>query len=996
MPVPKKCAARFRISGFLTVGSLKKYFEPEDTKFNSADIVTKQIRKFYQNFIESIRTEELKPMLPRPYSTEIKPAAKAGKMAKLVSKTFLFAILLLILPPGSLLLRQNTSFLLGEGARPLRIKSLSAPLFPHRGKLLAATPAPKKQKDLKAGGKCPWTSPYELSHFTPSRLASQVVSHMNLADILNIIGLIHVRRGYENSTIAVPQLCIPAFTLQDGPNGLSAGDGGVTQLPASLALGATFNPQDAYKYGQIVGAEAKKQQIDAVQGPNLNLVRLPEWGRAYETYGEDPYLAAALGIADVKGIQSKGIMAVAKHFTAYTEETDRINLNQKVSDRALIEIYIKPFKAVVQQANVAAIMCAYGQINGVNACSDAYTFRLLRQFGFQGIIRSDLAAVKQPTQAFNAGLDQLKPLFAPQIIIGLLLGRLHIKTLAKAAKTVLTDMFSYHLIPGPDPHNFGTDTITAQATHFSYRLAANSAVLLKNSGSLLPVDIKKIKRLSPKKTGRTKGAAPPAVAVIGADAAGQAMTAGYGGARVTSPFLVTPLRALGSYYGKYRMRIAYSSGGPDYAMLPLIKSQYLGGKSLPVKYWPKRVGKNESVFPDGYLRYSKVPPAALTANSPGVPGPHNDWNFWTAELRPPKTGLYDFSVSSVGDAWIYINKTNVFAAKGLGAPSTNMFSYYLSAKKTYRISMRWFATRTRPAPRIGFEDVTPAIRAAASLARHTKVAVVFVNCYSSEGIDRPNLNLPGADNQLISAVAKANPKTIVVLNTGGAVLMPWLKNVRSVIEAWYPGEEDGNAIRAVLSGQIDPSGHLPVTFPASVKQVFGGNPKAWPGVNGKTYFSLNNNSGLEIGYRYYQAHRLKPLFPFGYGLSYTDFSMSGLSVTQDPPLSINTGHIPLSYGNNPPLYTADLNIKNTGKLYGCTVAQIYLGFPKSAHEPPKQLAGFDRVCLASKQMSKVAISVPLSNFEIYKSGYMSVPNGNFVIYAGFSSAATNLEASVSP
>ena len=224
--------------------------------------------------------------------------------------------------------------------------------------------------------------------------------------------------------------------------------------------------------------------------------------------------------------------------------------------------------------------------------------------------------------------------------------------------------------------------------------------------------------------------------------------------------------------------------------------------------------------------------------------------------------------------------------------------------------------------------------------------------------------------------------------------MPWLNKVKSVVEAWYPGEEDGNAIRAVLSGQVDPSGHLPITFPASDSQPFDNNPKAWPGVNGKVWFSLKNGNGLEIGYRYYEAHRLKPLFPFGYGLSYTSFSMSNLTTTKDTSPNINIVRIPLSYANNPPLYTASLSVRNTGKVYGCTVAQIYLGFPQSAQEPPKQLGGFDRICLNRKHTSDISIPLPLSDFEIYKNGYMSVPNGNFMIYAGFSSATTNLKTVV--
>jgi len=836
---------------------------------------------------------------------------------------------------------------------------------------------------------CPWTSKYELAHLTPEQLAKQVVSKMNLLDMLSLVDLYHPKHSYENSTIAIPSLCIPAFTLQDGPNGLSAGDKGVTQLPASLGLGATFSTNFAYEYGKIVGQEAKKQQVDAVQGPNLNLVRVPGWGRAYETYGEDPALAAALGTANVDGIQSTHVMSVAKHFTAYTQETARISLDQQVSKRALEEIYLKPFKAVVQQANVAAIMCAYGYINNINACSDKYTFNILRQFGFTGIIRSDLTAVKQPIDAFNAGLDQIKPSAGLELIIGWLDRRLKRENLKVAAETILTQMFAYHFIPGPDPHKFGADTITPVATNFAYRLAARSVVLLQNKNNFLPLNAAKITSLyrgqQRKNTGRT-------IAVIGSDASGQAMTAGYGGARVSSPFVVTPLASLKRYFQRFHLKTLYTSGGPNSGQLPVINADLLGGKHLPQAYWPKHV-KSKIGFPsDPYLRSSSVSKYAQTASAPGPAGKNSNWDSWSAILTPDKTGVYDFSVSSIGDTWIYINGEKVFGQNGLGISFNGYFARYLVKNSPYRLEMRWFSTRSRPAPRLGMTDITPALNNAAATAKKAKVAIVFVNCFSSEGMDRDTLSLPDGENYLIDAVAKANPRTIVVLNTGGAVLMPWLHHVQAVLEAWYPGEEDGNAIRAVLSGQTDPSGRLPITFPASDSQPFANNIRAWPGVNDKVSFSVNDDNGLEIGYRYYEAHHLQPLFPFGYGLSYTTFSMSHLLTGSymSGYTNLNTANIAPSYKGGSAAYGVGLELANTGKVYGCSVVQAYLKFPASAGEPFKQLAGFSRVCLAAKQHKLVSISLPLDNFEIYQNNHFMIPKGRYGLYLGFSSETTPL------
>jgi beta-glucosidase len=252
------------------------------------------------------------------------------------------------------------------------------------------------------------------------------------------------------------------------------------------------------------------------------------------------------------------------------------------------------------------------------------------------------------------------------------------------------------------------------------------------------------------------------------------------------------------------------------------------------------------------------------------------------------------------------------------------------------------------------------IAAASAAARHSSVAIVFVSDFSEEGFDRPTLSLPSDANALILAVAKANPRTIVVLNTGGAVLMPWLANVAGVLEGWYPGEEDGAAITAVLSDAVDPSGHLPITFPRSDGESPMAMSSSWPGVNGSVQLG-----GLDVGYRFYDEAHLSPLFPFGFGLSYTRFAITGPTVT-----------------NWKDGVKLTVRVANTGAYRGKVVVQAYLSFPASADEPPFELKAIATARLNIGGVERVTLSLPSSAFEIYRQNHFTAPSGAFTVSIG--------------
>ena len=356
---------------------------------------------------------------------------------------------------------------------------------------------------------------------------------------------------------------------------------------------------------------------------------------------------------------------------------------------------------------------------------------------------------------------------------------------------------------------------------------------------------------------------------------------------------------------------------------------------------------------------------------------------WTGTLTPPRSGLYTFSLQGSGAARLSLDGVAVVADPLNHALGRWAQTVHLTGGHAYRVDLAWEpvdqqtpsgeSTISPSSLTLGWAYVSPRIDAAVAAARRADVAVVFAGDFNSEAFDRPSLDLPGDENALISAVAAANPRTVVVLDTGGPVLMPWLGRVKGVVEAWYPGEQDGVAIAALLYGDVDPAGRLPVTFPASDTLTAVATPSQWPGVDLTSSYS----EGLDVGYRYDHATGTQPLFPFGFGLSYTRFTMGRLSVTRS------------AVG-----YALRVRVSNTGDRAGIAVPQAYLTFPAAAGEPPAQLEAFAPVSLGPGQSRVVRLSVPASALRVYLSGAWTIVPGTYTFSVGPSSADLPLTASV--
>jgi beta-glucosidase len=493
-------------------------------------------------------------------------------------------------------------------------------------------------------------------------------------------------------------------------------------------------------------------------------------------------------------------------------------------------------------------------------------------------------------------------------------------TLDQMVSRILTEMFRFNEFNDPPTGTTGAAATTPAHQAVSTAVAEAGTVLLRNSDRTLPLAA----------SGGGK------IAVIGPAASASPTDTGGGSAYVTAPFNVTPLQGIEQAAARPGTSVSYTQGLPADTSL------------------------------------SPIPAPALTP----AYAPTGSGGTYTGTLTAPETGTYVLAFQNPGSYKVTnlsLNGREILANPGTPPVSMYSVAVHLVAGRTYALRLSGVgesAGLSWATP----SQLAPGIAQAVAAAKAAKTAVVVVSDDTeSEAADRASLNLPSAQNELISAVAAANPHTVVVIDAGAPVAMPWLGRVSSVVDAWYPGESNGTALAAVLFGQVDPGGHLPVTFPASLSQVPASTPAQFPGVDGRVLYS----EGIDVGYRYYDAKNETPLFPFGYGLSYTHFAYSRLRVT---PGRVRGGMV------------VSARVTNTGRVAGSDVAQLYLGDPAAAGEPPRQLKGFRKVTLRPGQSTTVRFILnghDLSYWDDAANGWV-LPGGQYQVYVGDSSALANL------
>ncbi|HEX7339299.1 MAG TPA: glycoside hydrolase family 3 C-terminal domain-containing protein [Rhodanobacteraceae bacterium] len=843
--------------------------------------------------------------------------------------------------------------------------------------------APASQVEATVAGQCPWVK----SKAPIAQRVDQLLGRMTLDQKLKELhgGQGFNSRGYAGELPGIPSLCIPALTFQDGPGGAGDGFNDVTQLPAPVALAATWDTQLAKQYGAVVGAEqwGKGAMVDL--GPTINIVRDPRWGRAFESYSEDPFLSGYIGAGYVNGVQSQGVMAEIKHWAVYNQETFRNTPldDLQVSERALQELYFPAFRIAIERSHPASAMCSYSYFDGVAACADHdFMTKVLRnQFHFDGFVVSDWGGTHSTLASVKAGLNVEMPngkYYGKALKEAVQSGKVSEATVDDLLRPIFTKMFEFNLFTRQPKGTKDSPVATPAHAKVATKVAEDGMVLLKNAGYVLPL------------SGKVHS-----IAVIGSGASASAITSGGGSAHVNANAVLTPLEGIIKRAGG-EVSVHYAQGDVPEGLPAAIPSRYLTpesghGHGLTRRLYnnPMRSGKPVSTQDTTKLTYNlfmKTPGAGLEARK---------WSAkFTGTLMPPVSGRYTFSLTSGGFGRLLIDGKTV-VNRPMFALDTNAGTIELKAGQKVSIEIDYSAPMLpslsgilQPSMRLGWKvpvsgDVWPRALAlqqqAVKAAKASDVALVFVSKFETEGVDLDNIRLSDDQNHLIEAVAKANPNTIVVLNTGSAVTMPWIGKVRGVIEAWYPGQEYGKAIASILFGDTNPSGKLPVTFPVHQADVPASTQAQWPGMDGKVAYS----EGLKVGYRWYDAKHVKPLFPFGYGLSYTSFKLGNIKVS--PQRITSSGKV-----------TVTVDLTNTGKRAGAEVAQLYVGHPASAGEPPKQLRAFDKVFLKPGQTRQVSLNVPARAFAVWNEGMHAwqVADGSYKIWVGNSSAHLPLEAQV--
>lgn len=638
----------------------------------------------------------------------------------------------------------------------------------------------------------------------------------------------------------IPRLGIPPQWETDAGIGVASQRDikdfpGHTALPSGLATAATWNPEIAFRGGQIIGSEARASGFNVMLAGGVNLARDPRNGRNFEYAGEDPLLAGTIVGAEIAGIQSNHIIATTKHYALNDQEYGRNVLSSTIDQKAAHMSDLLAFEIAIERGHPGSVMCAYNRVNTVYSCENAWLLNdvLKGEWHFPGYVMSDWGAVHSTVQAANAGLDQESaadsfdkaPYFGAPLADAIAAGAVKPQRLDDMARRILTAMVTNGLLDHPVAPSRIDLVHNGQISQAD---AEDSLVLLKNTGGILPL-VNTAHR----------------IAIIGSHA-----------------------------------DVGVLSGGGSSQVYPR------GGAAI--------AGLGPKDFPGPTVYYPSSPMRALQARLP---------------------------------------RAQLTFASG--------------------------------------DDVAEATKLAAA----SDIVIVFAHQWAAEALDAP-FRLPDNQDALIAALAAQSKRVVVVLETGGPVAMPWIHDVPAVVEAWYPGTSGGVAIARVLTGEVNPSGHLPISFPRDEAQLvrpkMNGNP-----ARESDPFDVAYTEGAAVGYKWYDKHATQPLFPFGHGLSYTTFATWAVRA------SARNGIVTVSF-----------DIKNTGPRAGMTVAQVYGRAPDGVWEAPKRLVGWQKLALAAGQTRHVALTIPAKSLADYDAGWI-VRAGAYRFGVGTSSASLSPWVAVS-
>ncbi len=757
-------------------------------------------------------------------------------------------------------------------------------------------------------------------------------------------------------TPGIELLGVPALKVTDGPSGARGEQWSgrpSANFPCGTALGATWSTDLVHEVGQRLGVEAVRKGAHALLAPTVNIHRHPLAGRNFECYSEDPFLSARMAVAYITGVQSQHVACTVKHFVANDSEFERMSISSEVDERTLREISLVPFEAAVTEAHTWALMTAYNRVNGAYCSEHDELIAMLRdEWGFDGVVMSDWYGTHSTAPAANAGLDLEMPgppqWFGPQLADAVRTGDVTETAVDDKVRRILTliertGRFDDLAPPAEECVDDPIDRAIAR------RAARESFVLLQHRGGVLPLrdDVNTL-------------------ALIGPNAAATIIQGG-GSARVTPHPPVSPVAGLHARYPN--LEIAHERGCNSFKRTPVLDEQLLA-EPLHVEYFAGRERDGDPVYTDASGR------GLFTYIGPVGHGVPDEFSLRiTGRVVMPEDGDWTFTLVQVGRARLYLDGALVVdnwnptgrsdAFMGYGSAEVSG-AVALREGDEHELTVEFLPARGLGGLEIGCRPPAPPdlMDRAVALARRADAVVCIVgtdNDWETEGHDRASMALPPPQDDLIHAVAAANANTIVVLNAASPVDMPWADDVAAILQAWFPGEEWGNALADVLSGDVSPSGKLPTTIPMRLADTPAFT--NYPGERGQVRYG----EGVFVGYRWYDTRDIEPRFCFGHGLSYTTFALG------EPVWDGTTLRVPVT---------------NTGAVRGAEVVQCYVrDVDASVARPQQELKAFAKVWLDAGATETVELRLDDRAFAFWdvETHGWTVEPGEFELRVGTSS-----------
>ncbi len=785
------------------------------------------------------------------------------------------------------------------------------------------------------------------------------------------------------------RLGIPPILMTDGPLGPNI-NGPSTNYSATINMAASFDVDLMRRIAENLGEETRIKKRNMLLAPMINIMRTPFGGRTFELFSEDPYLSSQIAVAYVKGLQAKNVISCTKVMAANNQEWNRFDVDTRVSERALREIYLPSIKAAVQQADTWSVMAAYNKVNGEWCCENKHLLSdiLKDEWGFTGFVVTDWGGARSTVKMADSGLDLEMPIskyYGEPLLKAVKSGEVKESVIDDKVRRLLRVMFKAGLFD-ESAEAYGGVSDTPQRRALALETARKSIVLLKNENHFLPLKKDKIK----------------SIAVIGPNADVARMKGGGSGA-LEGHYGISPLQGIkekagnkiivGFERGFPKERLELPIAGEEYFVLPDgkpgIYAEYFNNRELEGEPALKRVEKWVN-FDWGYgggrdENWSvthRVDEKPLGSPQPGVIN-LDKWSArWTGKLKSPGSGWFDVGLQSDNGVRLFINGKKILDYWIDSRPGKfKITTYKFEAGKLYDLKIEYYENIGSAMCRFGFAPRNPNdnLKNALKLAKKSDVVVLCLGLnegLEGEATDRETLELPSNQQQLVREVLKVNPNAVVVLNNGTPILMKgWLENTKALIEAFYPGQEGGHALADILFGDVNPSGKLPLTFPKRWKDspAYG----SYPG----TKEIADYKEGIYVGYRYFDKKKTKPLFPFGHGLSYTTFKYGNLRVTPSRIKPADT-------------LTVQLTVKNTGKVSGDEIIQLYVqDVDASIDREVKALKGFKRVSLQPGEENTVSFKLgrnALSFYDVNAKKWVAEA-GKFNVLIGSSAADIRLK-----